>query len=123
MSETRKAGGKKPAASRKKASGKEAGKKSTPAKSTAKPAGASKGAAKSTGAGAAATAQAKAAAGPKPKAAVGKRRGGNGVSPDERWRRIAEAAYLLAERRGFQGGDPVADWLAAEAEVDATLRH
>lgn len=122
MSETSKVGGKKPAGSRKKASGKEAAKKSTAAKSTGKQAGASKRPAKSTGAGAAATTQAK-AAGPKPKAAAGKRRGGNGVSPDERWRRIAETAYLLAEKRDFQGGDPVADWLAAEAEVDATLRH
>jgi hypothetical protein len=35
---------------------------------------------------------------------------------------IADAAYFRAERRGFNGGDPVADWLAAEAEVDARLR-
>ncbi|HKK06796.1 MAG TPA: DUF2934 domain-containing protein [Gammaproteobacteria bacterium] len=120
MSETSKAGGKKPAASRKKASGKEAAKKSTAGKTTAKQAGASKRPAKSTGARAAAPTRAKAAA---PKPAAGKRRGGNGVSPEERWRRIAEAAYLLAEERGFQGGDPVADWLSAEAEVDASLRH
>ncbi|MEJ2509176.1 MAG: DUF2934 domain-containing protein [Gammaproteobacteria bacterium] len=122
MSETSKAGGKKPAVPRKKASGKEAVKKSTAGKSAAKQAGASKRPTKSTGAGTAASPQAK-AAGPKPKAAAGKGRGGNGVSPEERWRRIAEAAYLLAEERGFQGGDPVADWLAAEAEVDASLRH
>jgi uncharacterized coiled-coil DUF342 family protein len=35
---------------------------------------------------------------------------------------IARAAYLRAEKRGFQGGDPVEDWLAAEAEVDTRLR-
>jgi hypothetical protein len=34
---------------------------------------------------------------------------------------IAEAAYYRAEQRGFQGGDPVQDWLAAEAEVDRAL--
>jgi hypothetical protein len=34
---------------------------------------------------------------------------------------IATAAYLRAERRGFASGDPVADWLAAEAEVDAEM--
>ncbi len=28
--------------------------------------------------------------------------------------KIAEAAYYRAERRGFVGGDPVEDWLAAE---------
>jgi uncharacterized protein YfcZ (UPF0381/DUF406 family) len=33
---------------------------------------------------------------------------------------IAEAAYFRAERRGFQGGDPLDDWLQAEAEVDRT---
>lgn len=36
----------------------------------------------------------------------------------ERHRRIAEAAYYLAERRGFRGGDPVQDWLVAEAQID-----
>lgn len=42
-------------------------------------------------------------------------------SPEERHRMIAEQAYLRAERRGFQGGDMVDDWLAAEAEVDHML--
>lgn len=32
---------------------------------------------------------------------------------------IAEAAYYHAEHRGFNGGDPVTDWLAAEAEINA----
>ncbi len=36
---------------------------------------------------------------------------------------IAEAAYFRAERRGFSAGHELADWLEAEAEVDATLRH
>ncbi len=34
---------------------------------------------------------------------------------------ISMAAYYRAERRGFNGGDPLADWLEAEAEVDALL--
>ena len=34
---------------------------------------------------------------------------------------IAEAAYFRAERRGFQDGDPVADWLEAEAEINAQV--
>ena len=34
---------------------------------------------------------------------------------------IAESAYRRAERRGFTGGDPVADWLESEREVDALL--
>src|SRR3569833_1076365 len=34
---------------------------------------------------------------------------------------FALAAYLRAEQRGFMGGDPVADWLEAEAEIDSRL--
>lgn len=45
------------------------------------------------------------------------------VTEDQRQQMIADAAYFRAQRRGFGGGDPVADWLAAEAEVDARLRH
>jgi hypothetical protein len=42
-------------------------------------------------------------------------------SQEARRRLIATAAYLRAEQRRFTGGDPVADWLAAEAEVDQEL--
>jgi hypothetical protein len=42
------------------------------------------------------------------------------VSSEARWQMIAEAAYHKAEKRGFMG-DPVDDWLAAEAEIDAAL--
>ena len=38
--------------------------------------------------------------------------------PERRRRLIAEAAYFRAERRGFTGGDPLDDWLQAEAEID-----
>ncbi len=34
---------------------------------------------------------------------------------------VAVAAYFHAEHRGFNGGDPMADWLAAEIEIDAAL--
>ncbi len=34
---------------------------------------------------------------------------------------VEERAYFEAQRRGFQGGDPVADWLRAEREIDAEL--
>lgn len=43
------------------------------------------------------------------------------VTPEERHAMIAEAAYLVAERRGFQGDCALDDWLQAEAEVDARL--
>jgi hypothetical protein len=43
------------------------------------------------------------------------------TSADERWRMIAQAAYFLANERGFDGGDPLSDWLAAEKRVDAML--
>lgn len=43
------------------------------------------------------------------------------VSADQRLALIAESAYLRAAARSFSGGDPVADWLASEREVDALL--
>ena len=43
------------------------------------------------------------------------------VSAEERYSMIAEAAYYRAVQRGFQEGDPVADWLVAEKEVDEKL--
>lgn len=43
------------------------------------------------------------------------------VTAEERQKMIAEAAYLRAESRGFAGGNPADDWLAAEAEIDQIL--
>ena len=40
------------------------------------------------------------------------------VSPEERRRMIAEAAYFRAERRGFAVGGELDDWIQAEGEVD-----
>lgn len=34
---------------------------------------------------------------------------------------IAEAAYFRAEKRGFDDGDPMQDWLEAEREIDCSL--
>jgi hypothetical protein len=31
---------------------------------------------------------------------------------------VAEKAYFRALNRGFQGGDPVEDWLIAEREIN-----
>jgi hypothetical protein len=39
---------------------------------------------------------------------------------DARHSRIAEAAYRIAQARGFAGGSELDDWLAAERDVDAT---
>ena len=44
------------------------------------------------------------------------------VTPEQRYRMVAEAAYHHAEKRGFVGGDPLNDWLLAEMEVDKLLR-
>lgn len=43
------------------------------------------------------------------------------VDPERRAGMIAEAAYYRAENRGFVPGHETEDWLAAEAEVDASL--
>ncbi len=57
---------------------------------------------------------------PAPRAA---RAAGNAaVGPDERHQMIAEAAYYRAEQRFFMNGDPLQDWLEAEAEITIRLR-
>jgi Zinc-ribbon containing domain/Protein of unknown function (DUF2934) len=43
------------------------------------------------------------------------------VAPEERRHMIEEAAYYRAQQRGFDGGDPVEDWLAAEREINRML--
>ena len=43
------------------------------------------------------------------------------VSDEERRRMISEAACFIAQRRGFDGGLELEDWLAAESEVNARL--
>ena len=45
----------------------------------------------------------------------------NFVDPQQRAALIARAAYFRAMQRGFAPGHETADWLAAEAEVDAEL--
>ena len=46
---------------------------------------------------------------------------GQSLSSEERRRRIEQAAYFRAQQRGFNGGDPVEDWLAAEREINRLL--
>jgi hypothetical protein len=43
------------------------------------------------------------------------------VDPAERRRLVAEAAYYLAQKRGFTPGHEMQDWTAAEKQVDAIL--
>jgi len=43
------------------------------------------------------------------------------VDPQQRATLIARAAYFRAMERDFAPGEELADWLAAEAEVDAEL--
>ena len=45
------------------------------------------------------------------------------VSQEVRRQMIAQAAYFIAERNGFDGTHQLSDWLAAEAEVNASLRR
>ena len=46
---------------------------------------------------------------------------GNFIEPERRQAMISEAAYFLAERRGFCPGGELEDWVAAEAEIDRAL--
>jgi len=43
------------------------------------------------------------------------------ISVGQRQRMIEEAAYYRAQRRGFADGEPMRDWLEAEAEIDRML--
>ena len=42
------------------------------------------------------------------------------VTPEERWRMIAEAAYYRAEANNFRS-DSVRDWIEAEKDIAALL--
>jgi hypothetical protein len=44
------------------------------------------------------------------------------IGPEERFGQIAQAAYFRAERRGFQPGFALEDWLSAEREVEGLLQ-
>ena len=39
-------------------------------------------------------------------------------SNDSRLQKISDAAYFIAQERGFEGGSQMDDWLAAEAIID-----
>lgn len=43
------------------------------------------------------------------------------VSEEERFNMIRDAAYLRAEQRNFEGGDPLQDWLSAEDDIKNQL--
>ena len=43
------------------------------------------------------------------------------ASPEQRRYYVEVAAYHIAERRGFAAGDPLQDWVQAEAEIDRLL--
>lgn len=45
----------------------------------------------------------------------------HGIDAEQRQQLIITEAYLIAERRGFQGGDPSQDWAEAERLVDYSL--
>lgn len=44
------------------------------------------------------------------------------LDPERRNSMIAAAAYFRAERRGFESGFELEDWLEAEAEIDGKFK-
>ena len=46
---------------------------------------------------------------------------GSSIDAEVRQQMIAEEAYLIAEQRGFQGGDATEDWARAEQHVNHRL--
>jgi Protein of unknown function (DUF2934) len=65
----------------------------------------------------------KTAQSPAPLAGRTKHNGTASISSDGRQSMVAQAAYFRAERRGFEPGHEVEDWLAAEREVDDLLQQ
>lgn len=59
---------------------------------------------------------------PARKGAAGRKSAPEPLSPEERHRMIAEAAYFKALERGPGNPDPEGDWYAAEAMIDARYR-
>ena len=45
------------------------------------------------------------------------------LTPAERMKMIAEAAYFIAEKHGFSNGRELTDWTAAEKQVDALINN
>ena len=43
------------------------------------------------------------------------------IDPEQRCVLVSEAAYFLAEHRGFKPGHELEDWLVAEGEIDDML--
>lgn len=41
------------------------------------------------------------------------------IDAEQRHKMISEAAYYIAEKRGFEGSSTHDDWFAAETEIDA----
>lgn len=66
-------------------------------------------------------ATAKTAAPPPKKAAAGPKSEKRAIAPDQRRNYVEVAAYFIAERHGFTPGRELADWAAAEAEIDRLL--
>ncbi len=46
---------------------------------------------------------------------------GKSVTAEQRYKMIQEAAYFIAQRKGFTS-DPLLDWEEAEAEINRKLR-
>jgi len=55
------------------------------------------------------------------KSAVASERKDAAPSAEERHRMVSEAAYYIAQSRGFCGDDTMADWLLAERQVEVQL--
>lgn len=58
---------------------------------------------------------------PKAKTAPSRSAKAAGIPLEQRRNYIEMAAYYIAERRGFTPGNPLEDWVQAEAEIDRLL--
>jgi len=58
---------------------------------------------------------------PAAKKAAPRKRAQRKIVEKDRGELVAEAAYLIAQQRGFEGNYALDDWLQAEVEIDARL--
>ncbi|MBN8476471.1 MAG: DUF2934 domain-containing protein [Sulfuritalea sp.] len=56
-----------------------------------------------------------------PKPAAPRAKKSKSVPAEQRRNYVEMAAYYIAERRGFAPGNPLEDWVQAEAEIDRLL--
>jgi hypothetical protein len=57
------------------------------------------------------------------KKAASKKKAAKTLAYQERYQKIAETAYLMAEKQSFKPGNDLSNWLAAETQIDQWIKN